>query len=84
MGETRRLASAMSAFEYGTNRLGGDYRSFDAKDISECLDACARESQCAAFTFVKAGLQGPSAICWLKQTVPNSASSDCCVSGVKQ
>jgi PAN domain len=40
-----------------TNRYGGDYRSFDAVAPQQCATACLYESQCRAWTFVKAGIQ---------------------------
>lgn len=70
-----------------TNRVGGDYRSFDlATSIggySSCESACMSESRCKAWTFVKSGIQGPKARCWLKSTVPPASANGCCVSGVK-
>ncbi|HEY7489620.1 MAG TPA: PAN domain-containing protein, partial [Candidatus Tectomicrobia bacterium] len=83
-GETSRAVAVMTDFEYGTTRSGGDYRGFMAEHPSDCRDVCSNESQCVAFTFVNAGLPGPGAICWLKQTVPAPTANDCCVSGVKQ
>jgi len=80
--DSRRLAR-MSNLEYGTNRFGGDYRSFEATEPQACKDACATEAQCAAFTFVKPGVQEASGVCWLKDRVlpPNPDAN--CVSGIK-
>jgi hypothetical protein len=71
--------------EPNTNRSGGDYRSFDLPSPAPllCRDACAREPQCRAFTYVKPGVQSPNARCWLKNTVPAPRPEPCCVSGVK-
>jgi hypothetical protein len=71
--------------EGNTDRPGLDYRSFDlpAADPKLCQDACAGEANCKAFTYVRPGVQGPSARCWLKSSVPNPVSNNCCVSGVK-
>jgi hypothetical protein len=70
-------------FETDTNRFGSDYRSLDAPDAQKCQAACAGEAQCKAWTWVKPGVQGPSAKCWLKNAVPVASKSNCCVSGVK-
>jgi len=71
--------------EVNTDRPGLDYRSFDlpAADPNLCRNACAGEANCKAFTYVRLGVQGPNARCWLKSSVPNPVSSNCCVSGVK-
>jgi hypothetical protein len=74
------------AQEWGIDRPGGDYKSFDlpADQPSLCEHQCAIEGQCQAWTFVHPGVQGPQARCWLKSTVPAAVQNTCCVSGVKQ
>lgn len=72
--------------EENVNRLGSDYASFDlpAPDPELCRDACDKDARCKAFTYVKPGLQGPAAKCWLKDPVAAPrANEGCCVSGVK-
>lgn len=64
-----------------TNRHGGDYRSFDAGAPQQCATACLYENQCRAWTFVRAGVQGPSAKCWLKSTIPAASTNADCISG---
>ncbi len=72
--------------EVDIDRPGGDYRNFDLPQPSFelCRDACAGEPQCMAYTYVKPGVQGPSARCWLKSSVPNPVSKKCSVSGVSE
>jgi hypothetical protein len=86
------LAESLSAapptpmlLEPGINRPGQDYRNFTLPkpDPGLCLAACDKEERCRAFTYVKPGLQGPSARCWLKHGIPASNQDECCVSGVK-
>jgi len=48
-----------------------------------CQQQCADNTQCRAWTFVNAGLQGPQANCWLKSTAPIQQASTCCTSGIK-
>jgi hypothetical protein len=69
----------------GTNRPGGDYRDFEMPraDPAACQAACARESQCKSWTYVKPGVQGDKAHCWLKDAVMDPYSDECCVSGAK-
>jgi hypothetical protein len=72
--------------EPDTNRPGLDYHDFDlAQDKPElCRDACAQDANCKAFTYIKPGIQGSSARCWLKDSVPRAEHAPCCVSGVKK
>ena len=76
---------ATRQWEPRTDRPGMNYRSFDlpAPRPELCRDACWREPQCRAFTYVRPGVQGPSARCWLKNPVPPARLNDCCLSGVK-
>ena len=67
----------------GKNLFGQDYRSFATGRVFQCRDACLTEEQCAAWTFVKPGIQGESAVCWLKDGTPAESSDACCTSGVK-
>src|SRR5436305_373034 len=57
-----------AGLEFGTDRPGGDYRSFDLPQPRPdlCRDGCMGEPECVAFTYVNPGVQGPSARCWLK------------------
>jgi 1-phosphatidylinositol phosphodiesterase len=79
------VASGTATLEINVDRPGSDYRSFDLGSTrpEECRDTCMVEPQCVAFTYVNPGVQGPSARCWLKNSVPPPSASNCCVSGVK-
>jgi len=74
-----------AGFESDTDRPGMDYRSFDLSEPRPelCRQACEQEHQCKSFTYVKPGVQGPSARCWLKSGVPAPVKSSCCISGLK-
>jgi hypothetical protein len=80
-----RDGSRTVSVEHGTDRGGGDFANFDVvgDSMEICRDACAANSSCAAFTFVRPGVQGPRGRCWLKSSVPASSRNGCCVSGVK-
>jgi PAN domain len=69
----------------GTDLLGGDYNGFalDTAEPDACRQACARDARCKAYTYVNPGLKGPSAMCFLKDSVPTSSSNACCTSGKK-
>src|SRR5574337_368195 len=75
---------------YAHDLFGSDIASIDVQDVQQCADACTANSDCLAWTFVRAGLKGPSARCFLKNPVPSpSTNSTCqsnsdCISGYKQ
>ena len=81
-----RPAYASDAFADRIDRPGGDYKNFDTKGrAASCKDLCENEgAACKAWTWVRPGVQGASARCWLKNTVPLPQRNDCCVSGVRQ
>ena len=75
----------MAGVEYDTDRAGSDYTSFDLvqADPALCKSSCYGQAKCKAWTYVKPGIQGPKARCWLKNSVPSAKANSCCVSGVK-
>lgn len=78
------VTAAAEGVEINTDRPGLDYRSFDIGETNPgpCERACAGETQCRAWTYVRPGIQGPNARCWLKSAVPQAYTNDCCISGV--
>lgn len=76
------IATADS-FEIGWDRPGYDYSNFELKNPREilCQWSCQKDGRCRAWTFVKPGLQGPYARCWLKYAVPRAVRNTCCTSG---
>ncbi len=72
--------------EYDIDRPGSDYASFDVQDNNPqvCRVRCANDGKCAAYTFVRPGIQGRFARCYLKNAVPQRRADRCCISGVKQ
>lgn len=79
--------AAETIVEPGIDRPGGDYKNFDLEPsiagFGPCKSACESDGSCQAWTFVKSGVQGPKARCWLKGSVPAVVRNNCCVSGVK-
>jgi hypothetical protein len=73
------------ALERDTDRPGADYIYYElpAARPELCRAACEGDSKCRAFTYVKPGIQGDSARCWLKSRITDAVSNTCCVSGVK-
>lgn len=70
--------------EFGIDRLGGDYRNFEAKIEpagESCAAACKDDARCRAWTYVRPGYLGASARCFLKNRVTPPRRKPCCVSG---
>jgi hypothetical protein len=83
--EHASTAQGRVGIEYDTNRPGFDYSTEELSrpDPGECQAACERDAKCRAYTYVKPGVQGRTARCYLKSSVPRPVSDRCCVSGVK-
>ena len=68
----------------GMNLPGQDYKNVSVKGGSdECERACGSDSNCQAFTWVKPGVQGSDAVCWLKSDVGGLTEDPNCVTGVR-
>ena len=69
----------------GKDRPGSDFAAsnLSAANPQLCYDQCQANNACKAWTYVKPGVQGPKAICYLKKAVPNAVNDTCCISGVK-
>ena len=72
--------------EFNTNRMGFDFRDMDLPkaDPKACQAACDRDAKCLAWTYVKPGIQGDRAHCWLKDQVPEPSEDESCISGIKR
>jgi hypothetical protein len=73
------------ATEFGVDRYGGDYRHFEVPADSSgksCEAACEADDACRAWTYVRPGYVGPSAVCYLKNRITRPARKPCCISGV--
>lgn len=78
--------STADTFEVGWDRPGWDYSNsemFNPREIL-CQWKCQQDSRCKAWTFVKEGIQGTKARCWLKNRVPKAVKNSCCTSGIIQ
>src|SRR5579871_3403124 len=64
---------------------GGDFKNFNLTNPrwEDCKAACGSNMNCFAWTYVKPGIQGPTARCWLKNTRPNRVKNTCCISGTR-
>lgn len=77
--------AATGSFEADTDRMGNDVYGFPLTqaDPAACQSVCTVNAQCQAWTFVKAGIKGPQAQCFLKSAAPSPTRNSCCVSGAK-
>ena len=78
-------ASGGGAFEENTDRPGLDIARIELNtpDPQLCRRRCDDLDECRAWTYVRPGIQGPRAVCYLKSAAPPPKPSNCCVSGVK-
>lgn len=76
------LPTALSAQrlseERGYDRRGNDYRSFHARGLGDCQDACTREGRCRAYTF-----DTRNGDCYLKDRVNSGERNGVMVTGYK-
>jgi len=74
-----------ASIEENTDLGGSDYSSFDlpSDDATLCVAACIQDPVCKACTYVKPGIQKESAVCYLKNEVPEKKSDTCCSSWIK-
>jgi hypothetical protein len=70
--------------ETNIDRPGGDIRNFatGAGQLSACQAACDEDNRCTTWTYVRPGVQGPAARCWLKNSYPPAVVNDCCTTGM--
>ena len=78
-------ASALGAVENDTDRNGDDLLSYSLPldDPYRCQSDCTVHHRCRSWTYVKRGIQGPLARCYLKHGLGTVRADRCCVSGTK-
>ncbi|AOT08747.1 PAN domain-containing protein [Pseudoalteromonas luteoviolacea] len=77
----------MGSEELETDRLGNEYYNvaLNADDqASVCKAMCQEDGLCGAWTYVDAGVQGPTPRCWLKSSGNTPKTCTVCTSGVKE
>jgi hypothetical protein len=79
------LPGSSLSLEPGVNRPGGDYGAIPMNGgPEECRQAWAKDSKCKSFTWVKPGVQGNKAVCWVKGSVPPAQQNADTVLGVRK
>jgi hypothetical protein len=82
---TGLIEPTIGPLEFGYDRYGGDYRNFEvATDPAgkTCQLACELEENCRAWSYVRPGYIGQSAVCYLKNHITRPVRKPCCISGV--
>jgi hypothetical protein len=82
-GSGANIRKADLKAEDKTDRPGFDINNFTVRGWKACEAACASEGQCAAWSYVRPGVQGPQARCWIKSRAPNPVVNANVISGVK-
>lgn len=62
---------------------GGDKAAYYMDNAMACEWTCDRTNYCRGWTWVKPGVQGPKAVCYLKATLMPAKRSSCCISGYR-
>lgn len=84
--ESGGLAGALNpGMENDTDRPGNDYNRFvlTVPSPKNCKAACDADTGCAAWTYVRPGIQQKEAVCYVKRPAPAPVSNKCCISGKK-
>lgn len=82
-GATATPTGTPGALEVGFDRPGYDHRTeYGVADAEACRDLCQADAECLSFTWVQAGIQAETPICWLKDQVPGQVEAEWATSGV--
>jgi len=86
MPATLPIPTVKEAMESNIDRPGMNYKNFNlsSPDPKLCQNSCIQDKACKAWTYVKPGVQGQDARCWLKSGVPSAVKNTCCISGIMQ
>ena len=78
-------AVLMSPARAGIDRPGSDIGNvvLTTPNPAQCQQQCTDNASCQSWTFVKPGVQGPNAVCYIKGGVPTEQANACCTSGIK-
>jgi len=71
------------AMEHNVDRPGNDFSNTVQPNANQCRAVCKTINGCAAWTWVRPGVQGPQPRCYLKNPVPPPVPNGCCISGIK-
>ena len=69
-------------FQPNTDRPGNDFVNLAISDAESCQEACRTNERCRAWAWVKPGIMGAKARCFLKSPAPAARANRCCTSGV--
>jgi len=84
-GDCSLVPEKVTRVKVDEDRRGGDYRAIELSEprSSWCGVYCAQDyTRCQSYTYVPAGVKGPNAMCYLKNSVPAASYAKGMVSGV--
>ncbi|NWH07461.1 MAG: hypothetical protein HXY22_02230 [Alphaproteobacteria bacterium] len=76
--------AVVAGMQDNIDRPGSDFDRFQINDQrpDRCQSECNLKSdRCKAWTYVRPGIQGQYAVCYLKNAVPQARADACCISG---
>ena len=79
--QAREDTHNFTPMQFDTDLFGGDFIGFNGSTPELCEIDCKSNGKCRAWTYVKAGVQGPQPRCYLKEVIPAAAANACCISG---
>lgn len=80
------IAQQAMTIEPDWDRPGGDYENFELAPhlgLTYCMNRCAGDPRCKAYTYVRSPGGGRPGRCYLKTYVPGVNPNGCCVSGYR-
>ncbi len=85
MREPPAVPAGMTGAMRGVDLFGGDLRGLGGSQVTpqSCQAACRSETECIAWTYVRAGVVAGDARCALKSRTSQQVTSPCCISGTK-
>jgi hypothetical protein len=80
------VAADVTGAKPGIELEGGTYRYFAGAEATPqaCQAACRGEGQCLAWDYVRPGVFGADARCFLKNSASVQVSSPCCIAGFER
>ncbi len=83
--EPPAVPAGMTGAMRGVDLFGGDLHGVGGSPVTpqSCQAACRSETECIAWTYVRAGVVAGDARCALKSRTSQQVTSPCCISGTK-
>lgn len=85
LGSDPAKADVEQGMATGIDFPGGDIERIEltVPDPGLCRQACQANGECRGWTFIKPGIQGPRAVCWVKSAPGIARQDENAISGVR-